>query len=159
MSSSGSFEKGVDFGRTASDYGRYRQGLPEDFFERLRTRGIGGPDQRILDLGSGTGQMARGLALGGATVTALDRSPDLLVAARELDRKSGVSVSQVVAPAEATTLPDDSFDVVTAAQCWLWFDKSRLGPELNRVFGPNGQLVIAQLDWLPWEDNVMNNSG
>ncbi len=149
------FVERVDFGRTAADYSRYRQGFPEEFFARLRAQGIGVPGQRILDIGAGTGQMARGLALGGATVTALDRSADLLEAAKLLDREAGVDVTQVIASVEDTGLPDESFDVVTAAQCWFWFDKERLTRELNRVLIPSGKLCIAQLDWLPWEGNVV----
>lgn len=153
--SSREFEARVDFGRTARDYSRFRQGFPLDFFERLRARGIGRPGQRVLDIGSGTGQMARGLALGGARVTALDRSADLLAAARELDLDAGARVEQVRAEAEATGLPDASFEVVTAAQCWHWFDQERLGLELLRLLVPGGRLVVAQLDWLPWADNVV----
>ena len=155
MSTPKSFDRRVDFGLTAADYSRYRQGLPAEFFERLRRRGVGLPGQRILDLGTGTGQMARGLALGGAAVTALDRSPDLLAAAGELDREAGVVVQQVVAPAEATTLPNSAFEVVTAAQCWHWFDKPKMALELNRILVPTGQLVLVQLDWLPFENNVV----
>ena len=150
-----SFEDRVDFGRTAADYSLFRQGFPAEFFERLRARGIGVPDQRVLDIGAGTGQMARGLALGGALVTALDQSADLLAAAAKSDREAGVEVEQVQAAAESSGLPDCAFDVVTAAQCWHWFDQSKLGPELNRLLAPDGRLVIAQLDWLPWAANVV----
>lgn len=52
----------VDFGKTAEDYGRFRAGMPLAFFERLAHFGIGMPRQRILDLGTGTGAIARGFA-------------------------------------------------------------------------------------------------
>jgi len=150
-----SFEDRVDFGRTAADYSRFRQGFPPEFFERLRGLGIGVPGQRVLDLGTGSGQMARGLALGGARVTALDRSAELLAAAHRLDREAGVTIEQVRASAEQTGLPAASFDVVTAAQCWHWFEQERLGPELLRVLVPGGRLLIAQLDWLPRPGSVV----
>jgi len=150
-----SFEDRVDFGRTAADYSRFRQGFPAEFFERLRARDIGVPGQRVLDIGAGTGQMARGLALGGALVTALDQSADLLAAAAQLDREAGVEVAQVQAAAESSGLATGAFDLVTAAQCWHWFDQAKLGPELNRLLTPGGQLVLAHLDWLPWNDNVV----
>ena len=50
-----------DFGNTARDYRQYRQGFPEEFFNRLQNIDIGRPGQKILDLGTGT--VARGLAL------------------------------------------------------------------------------------------------
>ncbi len=67
----------IDFGKTAQDYGRYRAGFPPPLFERLATFGIGVPGQRILDLGTGTGTLARGFALRGCQVTGLDPSVPL----------------------------------------------------------------------------------
>lgn len=139
----------VDFGRTASDYARHRQGFPDVVFERLRERGVGLPGQRVLDLGTGTGQMARGLARDGASVTGLDRSEDLVAEARRLDREAGVAVDYFTGRAEETGLSDAAFDVVTAAQCWTWFDRPRAAAEALRLLVPGGRLVIAQLDWLP----------
>ena len=52
----------IDFGKTTHDYGKHRVGFPPAFFERLTGFGIGLPGQRILDLGVGTGAVARGLA-------------------------------------------------------------------------------------------------
>ncbi len=140
----------VDFGRAAKDYARHRQGFPESFFTRLRERfGVGVAGQRVLDVGTGTGQLARGLASGGARVTGLDRSRELLEAGEPLDREAGVEVARVCAPAEATGLADASFDVVAAAQCFHWFDLARAGAEFVRLLVPGGRVVVAQLDWLP----------
>src|SRR5262245_54921813 len=113
----------IDFGKTAQDYGRYRAGFPPAFFDRLSsTFGIGTAGQRVLDLGTGTGTLARGLALRGCQVTGLDRSAPLLEEAKRLDHEAGVTIHYINAAAEETGLPTASFDVVTAGQCWLWFD-------------------------------------
>jgi hypothetical protein len=59
----------VDFGRTASDYGRHRAGFPDSMFERLTRYGVGLRGQRVVDVGTGTGtgtgtgMVARGFAL------------------------------------------------------------------------------------------------
>ena len=50
---------------------------------------------RALDLGTGTGTIARGLALRGCEVTGLDRSAPLMEQAAELDRVAGVVVKYV----------------------------------------------------------------
>lgn len=82
----------VDFGRTASDYARYRVGFPDSFFDRLFEGGIVSAKDRVLDLGTGTGTVARGLAQRGCSVTGLDPSLALLEQAKNLDRKAGVEI-------------------------------------------------------------------
>ena len=144
-----------DFGRTAGDYAKHRAGFPPRFFDELRSRGIGVAGQRVLDLGTGTGTVARGLALGGAEVTGLDPSEPLLEQARELDRQAEVSITYVVATAEETGLPGGSFDVITAGQCWHWFDRPRAASEVMRLLKPGGWLVIAHFDWIPLPGNVV----
>ena len=52
----------ADFGKTAQDYAQFRAGFPPSFFERLDTFGIGSAGQRIVDLGTGTGTLARSFA-------------------------------------------------------------------------------------------------
>ena len=75
----------VDFGQTAEDYGQYRAGFPDSFFDRLTQFGIGARGQRSLDLGSGTGTVARGLAVLGSEVFAGDIAAPLLIGAARLD--------------------------------------------------------------------------
>jgi ubiquinone/menaquinone biosynthesis C-methylase UbiE len=115
----------VDFGRTASDYARYRAGFPDRFFERLFTSCFVNSGDRVLDLGTGTGPLARGLAKRGCHVVGLDRSQSMLDEAIRLDRQAGVEVEYVHATAEATGLNTSSFDVITAAVCWHWFDRNK----------------------------------
>lgn len=145
----------VDFGAVAADYGRYRAGFPQRFFKRLFADGWVVPDDRVLDLGTGTGTIARGLALRGCQVTGLDSEQHLLTEAARLDREAATGVTYVEGHAEETCLPDASFDVVTAGQCWHWFDRARTVAEVARVLVPGGRLIIAHFDWLPQCDNVV----
>ena len=46
-------------------------------------------------------------------------------------------------------------DLVTAGQCWHWFDQPRAIAEVIRLLKPGGQLVIANFDWLPLAGNVV----
>ncbi len=144
----------ADFGKTASDYGRHRAGFPDEFFERLKALGILRPGMRALDLATGTGTIARGLATRGCEVTGLDRSAPLMEQAAELDRGAGVVVKYVNAAAEETGLAAAEFDLVTAGQCWHWFDRPRAAAEARRLLKPGGRLVIANFDWIPLPGNM-----
>ena len=96
----------VEFGRTASDYARHRAGFPETLFERLTQRGVVAAGERLLDLGTGTGSLARGFARRGLRVTGLDPARPLLDQARRLDDAAGVAVAYVEARAESTGLAE-----------------------------------------------------
>lgn len=47
-----------DWSKASRDYGAYRPGPPESFYQRLTALGVGLKDQKILDLGTGTGLVA-----------------------------------------------------------------------------------------------------
>ena len=145
----------VNFGQTAQDYAKHRAGFPDAFFEKLWESGIGETNQRILDLGTGTGTLVRGFVRRGCEGTALDLSPELVEEAKRLDREAGVSVRYLVSTAESTGLPNGSFDVVSAGQCWHWFDREEASREVLRLLAPGGWLVIAHFDWLPLPGNVV----
>lgn len=144
----------VDFGRTADDYARHRAGFPPELFARLASAGVGLPGQTVLDLGTGTGVVARELARAGCRVTGLDPSPELLAAARRLDGEAGVEIRYVEGTAEATGLPDATFDAATAAVCWHWFDADRAARETRRVLAPGGSLAIIHFDWIATPGSV-----
>ena len=145
----------VDFGKTAVDYGTHRAGFPAALFDRLEAFEIGRPGQRIVDLGTGTGSLARGFAQRGAVVTGLDIAPEMMAQAAKLDAAAGVSVTYREAPAEKTGLPEASFDVVSAGQCWHWFDAAAVGREVQRLLAPGGRLLIAHFDWIALPGNVV----
>jgi len=146
----------INFGDTAADYSAHRQGFPPAFFQRLADANLIGPGQRVLDIGTGTGTLARGAAQAGSRVTAIDIAPELLAEARKLDAQAGVEVAYHVSPAEQIALPDTSFDLVMAGQCWHWFDRAQAAQEVKRLLVPGGSVVIAHLDWIPLPGNVVN---
>jgi SAM-dependent methyltransferase len=140
----------VDFGKTASDYGKHRQGFPDSLFDRLRAFGVGTDGQRVVDVGTGTGTLARGFALRGCEVVGIDPSEPMLEEARRL----GGDVHYRVGTAESTGLPDQWADSVTAGQCWHWFDRPAAAAEARRLLRPGGRLVICHFDWLPMPGGV-----
>ena len=145
----------ADFGKTATDYARHRAGYPDWLFERLMRRGLVRPGMRALDLATGTGYLARGLAQRGLRVTGIDIAPEMMDAAKALDAAQGLAIEYVVGKAEETGLPAAAFDLVTAACCWHWFDRPKVSAEVLRLLKPGGWLVICAQNWFPLGDNVV----
>ncbi len=145
----------VDFGRTSEDYRAHRAGFPPETFDRLVQFGIGLPDQRIVDLGTGTGTVALALAERGSSVVGVDVAEEQIEQARAIAGEQGRDVEFVVAPAEETGLDAGTFDIVVAGQCWHWFDREGAATEARRLLKPDGTIVIAHFDWLPLPGNVV----
>lgn len=118
-------------------------------------RGIARIGARVVDLGTGTGSLARLFAQRGCIVIGVDIAAPLLEQARRLDRVAGVEIRYVEAPAEATSLPDGAFDVISAGQCWHWFDRPAAAREARRLLTDDGTAVIAHFDWLALPGNAV----
>lgn len=127
-----------DWGHTASLYAKSRNIYPTAFWNKMHELGVGKDGQHILDIGTGTGVLPMNMAAFGGHYTGVDHSPEMITEAKALVS----SADFVCADAHALPFDDASFDVVTALQCWVYFDKERLIPELVRVLKPNGQLFI-----------------
>ncbi|MEQ8898233.1 MAG: methyltransferase domain-containing protein [Roseovarius sp.] len=149
------FGDSVSFGRTAGDYATHRAGFPQAFFDLITARFYASAPARALDIGTGTGTLARGLARLGLQTTALDPSDDLMAQAARLDAETGVTTTYIKGTAESLPFDDAAFDLVTAGQCWHWFDRPRAAAEAARVLRPGGRCLIAHFDWLPLPGNVV----
>jgi SAM-dependent methyltransferase len=146
--------RAIDWSRASADYARFRSGPPDSFFVRLQALGIGLPGQRVLDLGTGTGLIARRLARQGSRVSGIDIAAGQLAQARRLAEQEGLAIDLREAPAEAPPFPDRSFDAVTANQCWLYFDKPRLLARLRLLLVPGGLIAVSHFSWLPRRDPI-----
>jgi SAM-dependent methyltransferase len=88
-------------------------------------------------------------------VIGVDPDERLIEQAKKLDREAGITVTYMDATAETTSLDSEIAEVITAGQCWHWFDRPRAIVEAIRVLQPKGALVIAHFDWLPLTGNVV----
>jgi len=139
----------IDFGRRSDDYARFRPGFPDSFYARLETH-LPLDGATALDLGTGPGHVALGLAGRGARVTGIDIAPQQIDSARRAAAQLGLDgrAEFHVRPAEATGMADESVDLVTAGQCWVWFDHDRALTEVVRVLRPGGLHVTAHYCYL-----------
>jgi SAM-dependent methyltransferase len=51
--------------------------------------------------------------------------------------------------------PDATADLVSAGQCWHWFDPRKAAREFARIVKPWGHVLIAHFDWLPLPGSVV----
>lgn len=136
-----------DFGKTASSYAAYRDIYPQELYDRLRSLGVAADGTAWLDLGTGTGVLPKNLYNPKASVTGVDLSEAQISFARREAEANGWKIVYLVAPAEATGLPDRSFDTVTAAQCFWYFDREKMRSELRRLLKPGGTFIKIAMDW------------
>jgi SAM-dependent methyltransferase len=151
----------VNWDSTAADYASFRVGFPAEFYDRLAGHAIAdraGMPGRALDLGTGTGTLARGLAARGWRVTGLDISDAMISAARPLDAAAGVCVDYRIGRSEATGLPAATFDLICAGTCWHWFDKPAAAREADRLLRPDGRLVVAAMEFQSEPGNVVEST-
>lgn len=143
---------GDRFGLEVEDYALHRADFPAAGLDQMVLLGVGKPDQCLIDLGCGTGTMARQLAGRDCRVTGLDVDMRMLEAARRLavdGPQPRHRLSWLCGSAEETGLRDQSFEVATAAQCWHWFDGKVAAAEVRRILAPSGRLCVCGFDWLP----------
>lgn len=143
-----------DFGKVSDAYAKYRDIYPDSLYKKLQSFGIGVPEQRILDLGSGTGVLPRRLYETGAQLTVTDIAEGQVETARRLAEEQGMRMNFCVCSAEKLPFADGSFDAVTAVQCFRYFDTARAMPEIYRVLRPGGIFCRVDMEWLPKEDEI-----
>lgn len=150
--------KEFDWGRTSADYAKYRDIYPEEFYQKIIAHGLCVKGQRVLDLGTGTGVLPRNLYRYGASFVGSDISEEQIEQARRLAAENGQEISFVVSSAESVPFPDDSFDVVTACQCFFYFNHAVVLPRVAAMLRPGGRLAILYMAWLPGEDPIARAS-
>ncbi len=143
-----------DWGLTSIDYATYRPGPPDSFYQKLAALDIGLQNQAILDLGTGTGLLALQFAKQGAKVAGIDISAEQIAQAKQAATQANLNIDFRVSPAETTPFKNNSFNVITANQCWLYFDTEKAIAEVKRLLIKDGLLMISLFSWLPRVDPI-----
>lgn len=103
------------------------------------------PGQRILDVATGTGMVARALADRGAQVTALDQSEAMLSVARARTPPADGTITFVTGEAERLPFADACFDALTFTYLLRYVeDPQATLSELARVVAPGGRIAMVE---------------
>ena len=143
MSSS---RKHGDFTGLASDYTKFRPGYAPAVADAV-VRYVGKDISSIdaADIGAGTGIWTRALAERGLrSVVAVEPNDDMRGEGIASSRGTAITFSK--GTAEATGLPDHSFDLVSMASSFHWADFDRACDEFQRILRPGGLFVAL---WNP----------
>ena len=131
----------TSFGADAQRYDRARPGYPRAMVDRILAASPSpgpraGASTRVLDVGCGTGIVARLFQAAGARVRGVE--PDERMAAQA--RTAGLEVE--VARIEDWDPAGQTFDVVVAGQAWHWVDPVAGANTAGRALGPGGRLAV-----------------
>lgn len=148
--------KAFDWGKTSESYAKYRDIYPEIFYNKIVNRGICINGQKVLDLGTGTGVLPRNMYKYGAEWTGTDISENQIRKAIELSE--GMNIKYITSSTEDLEFEDNSFDVITACQCFWYFDHEHIVDKLYRWLKPGGRILILYMAWLPYEDEIAGAS-
>ncbi len=136
-----------------------RATLKEEKFKGLLVQQAGiEPDQRVLDLGCGTGTLTVMLARAcpQAELMGLDADPEVIEIARRKIASAGVRVELFQGMASAPPFEANSFDRVVSSLVLHHLsrvDKQRTFSKLRELLKPDGELHIA--DWGQAQNTLM----
>lgn len=120
----------------AANYDKYRPSYPDELIEWLYENAAA---ENVADIGAGTGKFTACLLKKPWSVTAVEPNYDML----EKLKVNLPEISIVQASAEDTGLPEHSFELITVAQAFHWFDKERFREECRRLLKDSGKLAIV----------------
>ncbi len=110
------------FSSRVQNYVRYRPGYPPAVIDLLKKECGLSPSTVIADVASGTGIFTRMLLENGNRVLGIEPNPAMRKAGEEF-LSAYPGFASLGGSAEATSLPDHSVDMITAAQAAHWFDR------------------------------------
>ncbi|MDE6529326.1 MAG: class I SAM-dependent methyltransferase [Lachnospiraceae bacterium] len=148
--------KPFDWGKTSLDYAKFRDVYPQEFYQKIIARNLCIDGQVVLDLGTGTGVLPRNMYPYGAKWIATDISENQIEQAKILSKDMNIDYYAV--STEDIDFSDNSFDVITACQCFWYFDHENVMPKLWRMLKQGGSILVLYMAWLPFEDKIAGAS-
>jgi len=134
---------------------QFRPPYPDATFDILANLALDTP-QRILDIGCGTGFVARKLVDKVTHIDAIDISPVMIAQGEHLPRGDAPSLTWIVGAVETAPL-NPPYSLVTAGDSLHWMDWATVMPRLATMLTPRGTLAILGVGQLPtpWDDQLV----
>ena len=130
------------FDERVENYIAYRPKYPAAVGEFLQAELGLSAASVVADVGSGTGILSELLLQADCTIFGVEPNAAMRGAAERL-LQAYPNFKSVAGTAEATTLPDQSVDFVTAGQAFHWFDAAGARREFTRILRPDGWVVLV----------------
>ena len=132
---------------TAGDFGQIAKSYAPSAAEFAARLGFG-PGERVLDVASGTGNLAIPAAKTGAAVVGQDIAPNLLEQARAWARKERLTIRFDENDAEDLPYADGAFDAVISMFGAMFTPQPAVvAAEMVRTCRPGGRIAMA--NWTP----------
>lgn len=129
------------FSGRVDNYVKYRPGYPPEVLQYLKDECKLSPSAVIADIGAGTGIFTKLLLAEGYKVYAVEPNQAMREAA-VAELSDNENFTAVNGTAEATTLPDDSIDLIVCAQAYHWFNNEATLLEFESILKPNGKVAL-----------------
>lgn len=129
------------FSSRAENYSKGRFGYAPGVVDLVCSK-ILKPNDRIADIGSGTGIFAEEFIRLGYDVYCVEPNKAMRMQAEKIFGDNPHYIS-IAASAEETTLPEHGIDLVTAASAFHWFDPEKFYAECRRILKKNGILFTV----------------
>ncbi len=134
------------FDEVAELYEKARPGYPQQLIDELLELSDLGKGGRVLEIGSGTGQLTVPLTERGLSLVAVELGAHLAaVARRKLARFPHAEV--VVADFDQWVLPSEPFDLVAVATAFHWLDPATRVRRCADALRSGGILAIVETRW------------
>lgn len=134
--------KQIDFGQVANSYAKSREDIPVTLMDSLLLRNIFFDGKKVADIGSGTGELTRKMAMRKAEAVGVEPSIELLGQALALNQSKNFMIPYKQGSAEDTGLEESQYDIVTVMRAWHLFERDKAMVEIKRILKTKGRLIV-----------------